>query len=398
MFTDKEKAYLLSLKQSDIDRNFIESNFASHFDRKTGKVIPAKLKWDDEFSLKKGEYFNDTDIKRTNVGLFIFNKFIIEDLLEKVLGYWNIPVSDDVLGDMEDKINKALFEDVITPDDYAEYENRLQWMLAIHTMTCGSFTRDTLRPLPQVVKKREKLFKENKDALDSGDAVTAVRIEKELLADAKTLLKGDPGLDLYNSGARGSFGNNYKNINVMKGPIFDPITGKFKIIEKNFLEGIERDDIPEFASTVVMGAYPKAVGTQVGGYTVKRFYASFQNVVLDKKGSDCHSKKTRKVIVSKGNKEDCLYRYIVEGSKLVRIEPKNIDKYMGKEVNMRSPLYCTQTHMCNICFGDKPYMVGIENVGLTAGKIGSNFINLSMKSFHNTTMKLEEIDPDKILL
>lgn len=398
MLSDIDKRFLLGLKQSDITRTLLEKNFASHYDRKARKVIPARLSWDEEFSLKKGEYFNKEDIKRTNIGLFIFNKFVVENLLEKVLGYWNTPISDKVLGGIEDMICKALFEDVITSADFAEYEDRLQWILTIHTMTCGSFTPNTLRPLPQIVKKRDKLFAENKEALDNGDAIIALKIEKELIEDAKVALKGDPGLDLYNSGARGSFDNNYKNIAIMKGPLFDPLTGKYKNIRTNFLEGIAKEDIPQMATTVVSAAYPKAVGTQVGGYTVKRFYASFQNIVLGPKGSDCHSKNYRTVVIDKSNREDCMFRYIMEGSRVVRLDGSNIDKYMGKEVHLRSPLYCVDGELCNTCFGDKPYMVGIKNVGLTAGKIGSNFVNLSMKSFHDTTMKLEEINPDKILL
>lgn len=48
-------------------------------------------------------------------------------------------------------------------------------------------------------------------------------------------------------------------------------------------------DIPDFGTSVVSGAYPKAVGTQRGGYIVKQFYASYQGVVLGDKGSDCGS-------------------------------------------------------------------------------------------------------------
>ena len=398
MTPEAVKQYILSWKQAEVTRELIESNFAKHFDMKARKVVDGKMRWDTEFALKKGEYSNKEAIPRTNAGLLVFNKFVIENLLEKVLGYWNEPLTDKVLGKMEEKINKAVEMDEITTDDYAEYQDRLQWLLAIHTEVCASFTKKSIKNLPSIVKKRDKLFKENVSELKKGNAVVALKIEKELVEDARKELKGDPGMDLYNSGARGSFENNYKNIAIMKGPIYDPIGDRFKNVQSSFLEGIEKDDIPEFASTVVMGAYPKAVGTQVGGYTVKRFYAAFQNIVLDKKGSDCGSKGTLLVQVTKDNKLDCMYRYIVEGSKIVRLDESNIGKYMGKTVRMRSAMYCTTSKRCNKCMGDKPYMVGIENVGLTAGKIGSNYVNLSMKSFHDTTMKLGEIKADNIFL
>lgn len=399
MANESLKRWLLSLKHEDITRNLLEENFAYHYDRKTQKMISPKYRWDDEFSLKKGEYFNKEDVPKTNAGLFIFNKHIVEGLLEDVLGYWNETITDKVLSKkIEKTICTALYEDKITADQFAEYENRLQWMLAIHSMVSCSLTPGTITPNSKVVALRDKRVKENKEALDNGDAVTALKIEKELLDVAKKELKNDPGMDLYNSGARCSFNNNYKSIAVMKGPVMDPLTGKYHIVEHGFVEGIDKKDIPIFGTTVTQGAYPKAVGTRVGGYSVKRFYAAFQNIVLDKKGSDCGSKMTRLTEITPATKDDSLYRYIVEGNKIIRLTPDNIGKYMGKTVHMRSPLYCTSGHFCNVCFGDKPYMVGIKNVGLTAAKIGSNFINLSMKSFHDTSMHLYEINPDDILL
>ena len=58
MANESLKRWLLSLKHEDITRNLLEENFAYHYDRKTQKMISPKYRWDDEFSLKKGEYFN----------------------------------------------------------------------------------------------------------------------------------------------------------------------------------------------------------------------------------------------------------------------------------------------------------------------------------------------------
>lgn len=394
----KYREMLINLKQEDITRDFIEDNLVNHYDPATRKVVKPKFNWSDEFSLKKGQCHNSTDIAKTNVGLFIYNKFIIENLLEKVIGYWNEPITAKVLKKIESKIHEALEKDIITTDDYAEYQNRLQWILAIHAMTCGSFTKASISPNKELLTKRDKLLKENKDKLEAGDAITAIKIEKELVKTAQEKLKDDPSIELFDSGARGDFDNNYKNINIMRGPIMDPITGKYKIATRSFSEGIRKEDIPIMGSTIIAGAYPKAVDTKVGGYAVKRFYAEFQGIVLGPKGSDCGSKRTIEVLVEDYNKNDCLYRYIIEGKHLVKITPENINKYMGKKVNMRTPMFCTSEHHCNVCFGDKPYMIGVKNIGLTAAKIGSNFVNLGMKSFHKATMSLNEINPKNILL
>lgn len=394
----KYKEFLVGLKQEDITRDLIEENLVNHYDKATKKLVKPKFHWSDEFSLKKGECHNDTDIAKTNVGLFIYNKFIIENLLEDILGYWNEPITDKVLGKIEGKINEALVKDKITVDDYAEYENRLQWILAIHTMVCGSFTKASISPNKEIIAKRDRLNKANKEKLDAGDAITAIKIENELIEDAKKKLEGDPSMELFDSGARGNFANNYKNISIQRGPVKDPISGKYRINTRSFSEGIEKENIPEMASTIVQGAYPKAVGTRVGGYLTKKMYAEFQNIVLGPKGSDCGSKRTLEMELTDSNKNDLLYRYIVDGKHLVKLVPENISKYMNKKLHVRSPMFCTSEHICNVCYGDKAYMIGVKNVGLTAAKIGSNFINLGMKSFHDATMKLNHIDPKKILL
>ena len=185
----KYKEFLVGLKQEDITRDLIEENLVNHYDPQTKKLVKPKFHWSDEFSLKKGECHNDTDIAKTNVGLFIYNKFIIENLLEDILGYWNEPITDKVLGKIEGKINEALVKDKITVDDYAEYENRLQWILAIHTMVCGSFTKASISPNKEIIAKRDRLNKANKEKLDAGDAITAIKIENELIEDAKKKLE-----------------------------------------------------------------------------------------------------------------------------------------------------------------------------------------------------------------
>ena len=396
--TQEEKAFLLNTKQEDITKEWVEANFVSHYDKEKKKVIPARLSWQDEFSLKKGEYSNTTDIPKTNVGLFVINKFLYEGILQDVLGYVNEPYTADNFSATEGKICTALMEDKITTHDYFEYQNRLQWMLAIHTMVCSSYSKGIIAPNKKVIAYRDKLFKENKEELDKGNAVVAAKIEKELLKFAHDELKNDPAMEIYDSNARGSFGNGYKNMNIMKGANYDPVNKRFVIAKHGFSEGIEKEHLPYFANSIQAGAYPKAVGTAVGGYTVKRFNAAFQGIVLGKKGSDCGSKRYLEIELTSKNVQDYMFRYMVEGSRLIELTRENMGKYIGKKIKIRTPLFCTSKKICNKCYGNKPYMVGIENVGLTFSTIGSNFVNLGMKSFHDQTIKLGEINPNDMLL
>ena len=213
---------------------------------------------------------------------------------------------------------------------------------------------------------------------------------------AREELKGDPGMDLYNSGARGSFDNNYKNIAVIKGPVYNPVTDKYDFVSSNFMEGIKKEEIPIVANSIPAGAYPKAVGTQTGGYYNKQISAAFQGVVLDKQGSDCGTKLTLEVLLTDSNKSQFLHRYIVSGNSLVLLDSNNIDKYINKKVKFRSPMYCKGDKLCSKCAGILYYKLGIENIGLTATKLAGTLLNLNMKKFHNSTANIKKIDLNEI--
>ena len=108
--------------------------------------------------------------------------------------------------------------------------------------------------------------------------------------------------------------------------------------------------------------------------------------------------RTLELKLTESNYNGYIGRYIVEGKKIIKLDEKNIKSYIGKTVHLRSPMFCTSDKICNVCFGDLPYILGIKNVGLTAAKIGSNFVNLGMKTFHNSTMKIKELDVNDLLV
>lgn len=124
----------------------------------------------------------------------------------------------------------------------------------------------------------------------------------------------------------------------------------------------------------------------------KRLFAAFQSVVLDEPGSDCKSKNSLKILLTKENKKLFMYRYIVEGNKLTILDNSNIDKYIGKIVNLRTPQFCLTEKLCSKCAGELYYKLGIRNIGLTTSKIGGNMLNLCLKKTHDVTLKLDTID------
>ena len=140
----------------------------------------------------------------------------------------------------------------------------------------------------------------------------------------------------------------------------------------------------------------KAVGTQNSGYMAKKLLASMQTEVLDVKDSDCGTLRTIDITLTEKNSKDFKYRFIKEGEKLVLLTPEEMKKRIGKTVKMRSPMMCTGDKICNHCAGDLYYMLGIENIGLSASRVATTLTNLNMKKFHENLIVSKQISTDDI--
>ena len=58
--------------------------------------------------------------------------------------------------------------------------------------------------------KKKQLMKKYKKALDDKDPNGIGDMQKELLDYSEEILKDDPSMDMFDSGAKGSYGNNFK--------------------------------------------------------------------------------------------------------------------------------------------------------------------------------------------
>ena len=93
--------------------------------------------------------------------------------------------------------------------------------------------------------------------------------------------------------------------------------------------------------------------------------------------------------------KDYYLRYATYQGKEYILDTENINKLMGKEVYIRSPMYCMGDKICNKCAGDLYYRMDNRYMGLAVARIGSNLLNASLKKFHDSTIKITEIDIEK---
>jgi len=104
------------------------------------------------------------------------------------------------------------------------------------------------------------------------------------------------------------------------------------------------------------------------------------------------------VVITKNNIDDYLYRYIVEGNKLVLLDDNNINKYLGVKVKMRTPMGCTSKKLCEKCAGLMYGKLNIINIGLTSARVSSTLVNLSMKKFHNSTTQISHVELKDLII
>jgi hypothetical protein len=123
-----------------------------------------------------------------------------------------------------------------------------------------------------------------------------------------------------------------------------------------------------------------------------------QTEVLDDEGTDCKTTKTIEITLTPKILRDFEWRYIVENGKYVCLTPEVISNYVGKTVHLRSPMYCKNDHICNICAGDMLYKLNMKNVGLNCSKIANTLLRMGMKKFHTSNLKSKQIDINDLLL
>lgn len=389
--TNKEDIeFLLSIKEKDITTSFIMETFGE-FDGKN-RFNPY-----DTIDIPPNSYHGNKNTFTTTVGLWVFNIYFIDQDLFDVFGYIQKPINKKLFGAMNSQMTYALMEDRITLDQHKRYLMKGQKFMPYVSILSPSQTMMMLTCTKFIEKKKKELYNKYKDEIEKGNEIIAEQMGNELLDYAREILKDDPSLDSFDSGARGSFGNNFKNMYVMKAAVRNPDPNaekKYDIVMSNFMQGISKEDYAVMAKSLAAGPMKRGVKTATGGYIEKQLLNAFQHVTVDKEGTDCKTTRYLEVDFSKHSIKDYMYSYVVEGQNLVEITSQNIDKYNGKKVLIRFSSLCEHKNgICHKCAGNLFNRLGIKNIGMAIPILGSTLKNLSMKSFHDSSVVTTEMDP-----
>ena len=398
-----DKKYLLTLKSSDITLKLLKELLAFN-ENNIRRFNPV-----DEIVLIPEELENNKnelsvvikDRTTTTVGRYLLNLFLFANtnIRDKVV-YYNMPINKGNLGKIFSDISILLKENKIDGDTYIDFINRLHWFsFSITSFIAYTLDLSTAVPLDSVKKRKEELFKEHSKKIDNNDQKIVSVIEKELIDLAKKELdeKDSNGLKVYDSGATGSFANNYKNTVIMRGSIAksDKIASieDMSISKANLSEGIPINEFHKYSDISVLASFSRAVTTATSGYDVKKMNAAFSHLNANEdKNSDCGTKFTLKVKITDKNVNSFYLRYALYNKNLVLLDEKNSKDAIGKTLELRSPIFCKDTKVCNKCIGDLYHNLGVSRLGNLPSKIGSSYMNKALKRFHDLSVKLSKLD------
>ena len=382
--TPAEIEWVYSLKESDITAAWLREQFGRFKDR------PARFKPEDGFILPKGKLRNPAEVY-TTLGRYLYNLFALYPVKYE---YYNVPMNSKTFGALNSELVDRVTEDELATEAYVDFLNRSNWLgLNITSFISPSLGVEEITCPPKTEELRKKLLTEHSDAISRGDTKVIEEIEKQLVASAKEELKDADGAPVYGScGKKPTWDNQYKNMALLRGAVYNPETGGFDGCVGNLSDGTPLDEMPSGANLLLAGAGGRALQTRFGGYISKQLTAAFQGIVLDKPGSDCGSKETLEIEITPQNYRNLKLRYIKEGNKLVLLDRKTLPLYIGKKALLRSPMHCHSAQLCSKCYGELSYKIGILNVGLTYNLVGEILKGLAMKSFHDSTVKTAEID------
>lgn len=274
MITDKQDIdMLINLNEDDITKSLVIElfgDFGEHQKFNPYDIITIPIGGYGG-KIPNGQEKKNKNTFTTTVGRFIFNKYFIEcepELLD-LIGYVNDNVGKKVYGKLFDQLCYFVMEDQISMETYKRFCVKTQKFMPFVSILAPNHSDNMLTITKKINVRKAQLLAENKEAIDNHDVKVVDAISKELLTYAKELMAGDPAMDMFLSGAGGSFENNFKNMFIMRGSVQDPDPRKsYNIITSNYIDGVSKEEYSMLANTLAAGPYSRSKKTELGGYWV----------------------------------------------------------------------------------------------------------------------------------
>lgn len=369
-----------------------EEDLHKIFDGKNGSVtLESVLKVGDKYDIDTTVMWDGV---YTSLGRVIFNEVLFGHFPNYT--FLNEDMTAKRVNSVMDEYANQLSLGKLDIEDYKMLLNKYEQLgFGITDLVSPSLSHSMLVKDDKVFnKKMEEIYSKYKTRIEEEQDVAAMdSFKHEMVEFSKEHYKDDPMSEVYESGAKPKWDNDFATLKIALGAIPDPGTGKIRLVKNNYKTGMDVKDIQAVANLQIFGAYSRAQDTALGGYMVSRLSALFQSLIGHK--GDCGS--TRYLETIDTNPSDLMFRYVLDGNEEVLVTEDNINKYLNKPIKKRTPIFCKgiKGGICSHCLGEQPFLLTQEdsvNIGLYVPNIGSTVLNAYMKATHDMGIKLYKIN------
>jgi hypothetical protein len=290
------------------------------------------------------------------------------------------------------KEGEARDDKFIYVDEYLRFANGAFYLADFANLFVPAGSKKVMTVSPDIVKLRAKLINENKDRLHDPAVVAA--IDAELVKADKEWLKGDDAEHFLLSG---------KSYNIIRKKLFLQMGAEMGLdesqsvdyIPRSLAEGWDISKFPAMNNTLRAGSFNRGAQTMLGGESVKWLLRASSNMAVT--ADDCGSKLGN--IVAVEDKKKWVGFSLVSEKGPIKLTDENIGTYMGKQVMVRSPMFCKlpKTDFCKVCVGDR---LATNPTALSAAiaKYGSDFMLIFMAAAHAKALLLNTMDYRKVII
>jgi len=245
---------------------------------------------------------------------------------------------------------------------------------------------------------KANMNREYADKIAAGDKNVLSMINDKLVAEAQRIMESDPEkyktIEWANAGIYG-ISKNYRKTNIATGLQRKPSNeNEYFYVDSNYADGLAKKDYANNSNLAIIGGLSRGLDSAESGYSSKKILGAMSTWAVDKELDDCGTTHYLETEIAKGYEGFYYYRWIKHNGKLMLTDPNNIKQFIGKVVQMRSPLYCKTANVCKKCAGDFLGRIGIDYEGLAAFEIADVLVNSMMSAFHDSSIRSSHIDPE----
>lgn len=353
------------------------------------------LRMVDKVVLPAGVLENAPKEIATTIGRVIMNKLLLSDIFKDAIPYLN---EKFMVKTLETMIAKLILSEKVSIPSYIKFVDTASYIQGLSRITTVSSTKKGMLPPPGIDAFKKKVEKELIDKygpLWASDRSNVALFEARLKEFDSEWLKDDPANGKLLAGKIKNESRSKLFLTFGAEAGFDKKGDNVQLVENSLLDGYPKDNalLTTMFNTSRSGSFERGKETQKGGSTAKDILRATSAIKIVP--GDCGSKLGKSILVSNENKDNLVGRYRFKsdgkGKDISCIE--TTDDLIGKNITLRSPLYCAEkgNNFCATCVGDimASYPTGISLVLLD---ISASFITTSLKGMHKSSLKSTKIE------